>query len=300
MKDSYPKIGLVRFCWLLGLTRQAYYQHQWRQQAESIEDHLVLQQVLHLRKYHPRMGCRKLQELLEPFLLEHQIKIGRDALFDLLAAHKLLVRRRRSRVYTTMSFHRFHKYPNLIREFIPTAPNQLWVSDITYFKVGDRFFYISFITDAYSHKIVGYHIAETLEAIETLQALKMAIENENPAPDQLIHHSDRGFQYCCEEYVKLLQAHNIKISMTENGDPLENPVAERINGIMKEEYLDHYDISNIKEAKQYLEMAVNLYNQERPHMSLGMFKPAQVHQHQLTFKPSWKKTTRKTQTVNVK
>jgi len=298
MKDSYPKIGLVRFCWLLGITRQAYYQHRWREQSVSIEEHLVLQQVRQIRQYHRRMGGRKLHECLEPFLLEHQIKMGRDVLFDLLSAHQLLVRRKRRRVYTTQSFHWLHKYPNLIEGFVPTQPNQLWVSDITYLRIAGGFLYISFITDVYSHKIVGYHIAETLESIETLQALMMAMGNENPLPHQLIHHSDRGVQYCCEEYVKLLQQHHVRISMTENSDPRENPVAERINGILKEEYMDHYRINNIEQAKDCLEFAVNLYNRERPHLSLGMLKPSDVHQHKLPFTPAWKKRTPKPLPVN--
>ena len=298
MKDSYPKIGLVRFCWLLGITRQAYYQRQWRQQAVSIEEQLVLQQVMQIRKYHRRMGGRKLYECLETFLLEHQIKIGRDALFDLLATHGLLVRRKRRRVYTTQSFHWLRKYPNLIKEFTPTKPNQLWVSDITFLRVPGGFLYISFITDVYSHKVVGYHIAETLESVETLQALIMAVRNENPSPDQLIHHSDRGVQYCCAEYVELMQKHSINISMTENGDPLENSVAERINGILKSEYMDHYQINDMQEAKKCLEFAVHLYNKERPHLSLGMLKPSDVHQYQLPFTPLWKKRTKKPVTVN--
>ncbi len=145
----------------------------------------------------------------------------------------LLVRKRKRKISTTNSYHRFRKYPNLIREFTPTATSQLWVSDITYWRIGDlpagkagKHVYISFITDVYSHKIVGYYVAETLETIESLQALKMALNGLGTEPDNLIHHSDRGIQYCSNSYVKLLQDYNVKISMTENGDPLENAVAE--------------------------------------------------------------------------
>jgi transposase InsO family protein len=292
MKDSYPKIGLARLCRLLGITRQAYYQQSWHREAVSIEEQLVLGQVAQIRKYHRIMGGRKLYECLAPFLLEHQIKMGRDALFDLLSAHHLLVKRKRKRVYTTHSFHWLHKYPNLIKDFVPTKPNQLWVSDITYLRISGGFLYISLVTDAYSRQIVGYHIAESLAGVETYKALKMAINNEKPAPRQLFHHSDRGVQYCSEEYVKLLTHHHIHISMTEDGDPLENPIAERINGILKEEYMDHYRISNSTEAKKYLKLAVHLYNRERPHLSLGMLKPAEVHQYHLSFKPVWKKKSK--------
>jgi len=160
----------------------------------------------------------------------------------------LLVRKRKRKISTTNSYHRFRKYPNLIREFIPTAINQLWVSDITYWKIGEKHVYISFITDVYSHKIVGYYVAQTLETIESLQALKMALDGLKTEPTNLIHHSDRGIQYCSNSYVNLLQDYNVKISMTENGDPLENAVAERINGIIKEEYLHNYQVNNIKRS----------------------------------------------------
>ena len=159
----------------------------------------------------------------------------------LLSSNHLLVRKRKRRIQTTQSLHWLRKYPNLIREFIPTGPNQLWVSDITFWKINGGHVYISFITDAYSHKIVGFHLAETLEAVESVQALKMALSGLFMGPGghfQLIHHSDRGVQYCSYEYVKLLQDCQVQTSMTENGDPLENAIAERLNGILKDEYLN--------------------------------------------------------------
>ena len=185
--------------------------------------------------------------MLQPFLLEHRIKIGRDKLFDLLAVYKLLVRKRRRKISTTQSYHRFHKYPNLIREMKITGINQLWASDITYYKLTKKFVYLSFVTDAYSHKIIGYHIAESLETIHSLKALQMAIDGSDlPTQNKIIHHSDRGIQYCSQEYVNLLENNHILISMTENGDPLENPIAERVNGIIKDEYLNQYHYSTIK------------------------------------------------------
>ena len=186
---------------------------------------------------------------------EHQIKMGRDALFDLLSSNHLLVRKRKRRIQTTSSFHWLRKYPNLIREFIPTEPNQLWVSDITYWKIQGGHVYISFITDAYSHKVVGFHVAETLEAVESVQALKMALSGLFMEPEghfQLIHHSDRGVQYCSSEYVKLLKDNNIQISMTENGDPLENALAERLNGILKDEYLIDSQVNSMEDARKVL------------------------------------------------
>jgi transposase InsO family protein len=246
----------------------------------TIEHDLIIKEVVKIRIKHKAMGTRKLFEKLQFFMLEHQIKMGRDGLFDLLSNHQLLVKKRKRKISTTMSYHRFHKYPNLIRNFVPTAPNQLWVSDITYWKLHEKHAYISLITDAYSHKIVGYQVAETLEAIESIQALQMAFSALDGAEchlPTLTHHSDRGVQYCSHDYVKLLKDKQVNISMTENGDPLENAIAERINGIIKGEYLESYDISNIKDAKALLHDVVALYNNERPHMSIGNLTPNQVH-----------------------
>lgn len=238
----------------------------------------MLHEVLSLRRRHPRIGGRKLYLILDTFMLEHQIKMGRDALFDLLASNNLLVRRRKRKVYTTQSYHWLRKYSNLIRGYKPTASNQLWVSDITYWRTGAGILYISLITDAYSHKIVGYQVAETLETMESISALKMALDSLDGPVTELIHHSDRGIQYCSHNYVNLLQDYGIQISMTENGDPLENAIAERINGIIKDEYLDNYQVHSLTEAKILLHQVIQLYNEERPHMSLGNFKPNQVHE----------------------
>lgn len=299
MKSDYPSIGLSRICRLLGITRQAYYQHFWHSEFERVEEELILNHVLTIRKDHRSMGGRKLYELLQPFLYEHQIKMGRDALFDLLSANKLLIKRRRRRVFTTNSFHWLRKYPNLIREYQPDAPNKLWVSDITYLKTYAGFLYISFITDAYSHKIVGYHIAQTLETVETLEALKMALDSIDKANSlDLIHHSDRGIQYCSSEYVNLLLEYSIKISMTENGDPLENAIAERINGILKEEYLSHDKPGNLDQAKESLKASVELYNNKRPHWSIGLLTPNHVHQSNLKTENLWKNRKSKTTIVN--
>jgi len=164
-------------------------------------------------------------------LLEHQIKMVRDALVELLAVNNLLIKRRKRRVHTTNSFHWLRKYPNLIRDYTPTGCNQLWVSDITYWRLKDRFIYISFITDAYSHKIVDYQVDETLEAASSIRALKMAFDQVKESIEALIHHSDRGIQYYSQNYVKLLQDNQIQVSRTENGDPLEDALAERINQI---------------------------------------------------------------------
>jgi transposase InsO family protein len=278
----------VRCCCLLGITRQAHYQHFWHEEASSFEQELILEQVRQIRRLQPAIGGRKLYVMLQSFLLEHQIKMGRDALFDLLAANQLLVKKRKRRITTTQSFHWYRKHPNLVRNLIPINKNQLWVSDITYCKTTSGFVYISFITDAYSRKIIGYHVADTLEAIHTLKALKMALRQAAGPLNDLIHHSDRGIQYCCSDYVKLLQDNHIAISMTENGDPLENAIAERINGIIKEEFLNHYSLKNKSEVMEALSQSVNIYNTQRPHMSCNMLTPEDVHQNNLPVERTWK------------
>ena len=233
-------------------------------------------------------------------MLEHQIKMGRDALFDLLSSNSLLVRKRTRCIRTTYSSHWLRKYPNLIRDFVPTGPNQLWVSDITYWKIIGGHVYISFITDAYSHKVVGYHVAETLEAVESVQALKMALSGLSMEPDghfQLIHHSDRGVQYCSFEYIKLLKDNNIQISMTENGDPLENALAERLNGILKDEYLNDSPVTTMEEAREVLARSVSFYNEDRPHMSIGNQYPSLVHEQKLPTERLWKNYYKRNTTI---
>lgn len=281
-------MSLVRICRSLGVTRQAYYQYGWRQEATSLEEELVLQEVGKIRENHRHMGGRKLYEKLQPFLLEHQIKMGRDALFDLLSSHRLLIRRKKRRIRTTQSHHWLYKYSDLVKNHQPTRANALWVADITYWRIKQGFLYISFLTDAFSHKIVGYHVAETLEAVECVKALKMALNGLTEPPDFLIHHSDRGLQYCSSEYVSLLEKHSIQISMTETGSPYDNPKAERINGIIKGEYLEGRQIKSYAEAKAELKRVVELYNTDRPHMSIGYLVPEKVHQGNIQTENLWR------------
>jgi putative transposase len=298
MKERHPKVGLSRLCWLFGLTRQAYYQSFYTAEFVEIEQELVIKEVIRIRKNHPRIGTRKLYIMMESFMQEHQIKMGRDALFDLLSVHQLLVRKRKRKVCTTQSSHWLKKYPNLIREYNPSSPNKLYVSDITYWPIETGFLYISLITDAYSHKIVGYNLSETLEAKASVDALKMALSDLEKDID-LIHHSDRGVQYCSQKYVSILQDYKIKISMTESGDPLENAIAERVNGILKSEYLENYNVLNFNHGKELLDAVVKLYNQERPHMSIGNLVPQKVHSKELEKgERKWKNYYQKQEIVN--
>jgi putative transposase len=292
MKDMHSSISLTRLCRLLGITRQAYYQHFWNVSDITIEQQLVLNRVREIRLIHPAIGGRKLYYLLQTFLIEHQIKMGRDAVFDLLAMNKLLVRKRKRRVSTTQSHHWLKKYPNLIKGWHPSKPNQLWVADITYIALKNSFLYLSLITDAYSHKVMGFAVGENLEAIHTTRALEMALNGLDQTPEDLIHHSDRGIQYCSLDYVNLLQQNHIEISMTENGDPLENPVAERINGILKYEYLNHYQLSELTHVIELVNEVIDRYNRLRPHLSINLTTPETAHRKQLLINRTWSKRTK--------
>lgn len=228
------------------------------------------------RKDQKRIGTRKLFGQMSTFLAQHGFQIGRDAMFELLSERGLLVRKRkRNACVTTFSKHRFKKYPNIIRDFIPIAPNQLWVSDITYIHLKNGYAYLSLVTDAYSRKIVGFHLSRDLSAKGPLKALEMALK-ANPNTSGLIHHSDRGVQYCCDAYVQLLIDKKIKISMTENGDPLENAIAERVNGILKQELLEE-EFTDFNSAGLAVAKACSTYNHLRPHGSINDLKPAEAH-----------------------
>jgi transposase InsO family protein len=290
MKDNFKSISIADLCSWFGVTRQAYYQSKDRVMYDLVAQGILLDKIADIRIDHKRMGGRKLFFKLEGFMAEHGIKMGRDAFFDLLRDHNLLVKQRKRYHITTNSKHWMKKYPNLIKDVEPLGPNHIWVSDITYWKTKAGHYYISFITDAYSRKIVGYHVADTMEAVESVTALKMALKTLNPDVTGLIHHSDRGSQYCSSLYVKTLEKRGVKISMTENGDPLENAIAERVNGIIKGEYLFDYEIKSLSKAKEVLKSVVKLYNEERPHLSLSNAVPSQVHDNNtdMEIKRLWK------------
>jgi transposase InsO family protein len=274
-------------CDMFGKSRQAYYQRSKYNYKEEVKEEILLQLVEKQRELMPKLGGRKLLELIQP-RLPTELNIGRDSFFDFLRRHGLLVGKRRRRVKTTYSNHWLRKYPNLIKEFVPTRANQLWVSDITYVETGAGFVYLNLITDAYSRKIVGWAIGETLEAKYTIEALRMALKQLPKGTEGLIHHSDRGVQYCCGEYVKVLNKNHVQISMTENGDPRENAIAERVNGILKDEWLNQIRLKSIGEAIKELKRIVLIYNSCRPHSSLDMKTPEYAHSQSGVFKKRWK------------
>jgi putative transposase len=233
MKLDYPDLTKEVLCRLFGKTRHALYDHLWRTEEATIKEEIILQLVHNIRIKLPRVGARKLLFLLQPALLSHQLHIGRDALFNLLAEHKMLVRSRKRKIITTDSRHWMRKYSNLIKILLIDRPEQVWVSDITYVRVKKEWGYLSLITDAYSRQIMGFAFRSDMLAQGCVEALEMALATRLYPGERLIHHSDRGSQYCCKEYIDVLNKHNIAISMTENGDPYENALAERMNGIIK-------------------------------------------------------------------
>lgn len=278
-------MGLGRICRLFGITRQAYYKHLKAIERILIEDHIVCQMVLNVKKEHPRMGTRKVYHLIKPDLDKSNIKLGRDALFDLVSENNLQVTKRKRKHITTNSNHMFKRYPNLIKDIEPERPNQVWVSDITYIKTLEQeFLYLFLISDAYSKKVLGYRLAKTLDSRHAVNSLQDAIENTRKPISGLIHHSDRGIQYCSKDYISMLKKNNIVISMTENGDPLENAIAERINGILKDEYLNQYPSLTSFQLKK----SIKKYNNIRPHLSCDMLTPEVAHLTSGKLNKRWK------------
>lgn len=288
MKTLFSNYTVEELCRLFGYSRQAYYQHLKHEHATRVQEDVIIKMVEKERRYQPRAGSRKLFDMLCPKLAMQGISMGRDAFIELLRENHLLVRRSRKRVTTTNSRHWMRKYPNLIKEFIPVEPHSLWVSDLTYIETGEGFMYLWLITDAYSRKIVGWSLEETMEAEGALRALDMALAQLPSQGYILIHHSDRGSQYCSDKYVRTLEAFGISISMTENGNPLENAIAERVNGILKNEWLDVYKPRTKAEAASCVSRAIKIYNTRRPHLSIGKLTPEQAHQRTGTLAKCWK------------
>ena len=286
MKQGNRCYSLQSLCRLFGYSRQAFYKQQRLQLIEQSRDGLILQQVLHIRNEQPRCGTRKLLVMLQPFFKKQDIQIGRDAFFHLLAKSKLLIRKRKRSTHTTNSKHFFYRYPNLVAHFTPLHAHELWVADITYIPMKERFAYLYLITDAYSRKIVGFHVSDDMRVTSAIVALQKAID-QKPADAMVIHHSDRGLQYCSNDYVALLNAHHARISMTQNGDPYENAMAERVNGILKSELISE-SYTDLKAAMQHIARCITVYNYKRIHSSLNWQIPDKVHTQQGPQIKKWK------------
>ncbi|MBO6221717.1 MAG: IS3 family transposase [Bacteroidales bacterium] len=289
LKERHPEVSLSSLCELFGYTRQGYWKQRQEHYREEIDTTALLNEVRVVRADMPRCGVRKLQVILA----EHGHRIGRDRLFEILRSEGMLVVRRHTRAVTTYSRHWMKKYANLIKGMEITHPNQVWVSDITYVEIYENgvrsFAYLSLITDAYTHEIVGWALHDTLDTEGPLRALKMAIADYGVyGLAGLIHHSDRGCQYCSQDYVNVLKQYGIGISMTDKGDPYENAIAERVNGIIKTEWLYQMRLTSLEKARKVIGDIVVIYNEKRPHMSVGMLTPLQARSQSHAMKKCWK------------
>ena len=267
----------------MGISRQAYYQGLSRQDKRRQCNERVIELVRTKRLRQPRLGTRKLHHMLSDSFESAGLKIGRDALFGLLRQSHMLVTPRRAYHKTTDSHHRFRCHPNLLKagaeQVQPHAAEQVWVADITYWPTHDRFVYLSLVTDAYSRKIVGHHVHDSLRTEQVSQALKMALKHRQ-SRQRLIHHSDRGIQYCSDDYQKIHRMHGLTCSMTDGYDCYQNALAERVNGILKNELLLQRP-TDLAQARRMVEQSVAIYNMERPHFSLQLKTPDEVHRASL-------------------
>lgn len=268
---------MSNLCGFFERTRQAFYKQTQQGLQLDLWDQRLLEEVKTIRRRQPRVGTRKLHRMVYEQLQAEGITVGRDHLFALLRAQNLLIRRRRHAKRTTDARHRLKKYGNLIRDLKLTQPNQAYVADITYLETREEgFCYLALIADAYSRKIVGYDLSRSLSLEGSVRALKMAMSKLS-GPIDLIHHSDRGIQYCSHAYVDLLVKHGIRISMTEEQHVYENAQAERVNGILKSAFLLGEVLSSYEVAKKLVAEAIQIYNEERLHLSLNYQTPAMVH-----------------------
>lgn len=284
-------------CSVFGYSKQAYYKQLHQNENTVAKEDIIVGLIKNKRQIWKRGSGRNLHQCLLPELKKQGIKMGRDKFFEVLRNNGLLIKSKRQRTRTTCSHHHFNRYKNLVESAVPQRANEIWVSDITYLwlKPQDKFCYLSIITDLYSRKIVGHCVHASLSVQGCIEALKQAVKNRKDKTQPLIHHSDRGVQYCCHAYVRLLQKQNIQISMTGSGDPLENAVAERIHRTIKEEFTLDRQIyfCNIDEAKSEIKKFIAFYNQQRPHRSVAWLTPNQAHQRTGALKRVWKTYWRK-------
>lgn len=275
---------MSRLCRLFGISRQCIYQRRSRARARQAELAPVHALVMDIRKRMPRIGGRKLYYLLRPEFQRLGIPLGRDRFFTYLREHRLLVEPLKRYTKTTHSKHWMRKHPNLFALHPPKAPEQVFVSDITYVQSEEGTHYLSLVTDAYSRKVMGYHVSDDMASDQVCKALQMAIGNRRTRR-KAIHHSDRGLQYCSGLYQQVLARHGIRASMTEGYDCYQNALAERVNGILKQEFLI-YRCQSKKDMQMLVEESIHTYNTQRPHLSLNMQTPECVHKKGLENTPT--------------
>ena len=271
-------VNVASVCRRLGMSRQNYYARHSRRQRRSVEGQLVAGLVQRERRLQPRLGTRKLYHLLKPELEQAGVRIGRDRMFEELRKRGLLLEPVPAEYpHTTQSYHNLPVFRNVVKDLEVKAPNEVWVSDLTYLRTLEGYLYLALITDKYSRKIVGWNVGENLEAVGCTLALERALE-ELPPQSRPIHHSDQGSQYCCHEYVRRLEHRGLQVSMTESNHCAENALAERMNGILKQEYGLGSEFHSKAMAHAAVRQGIELYNTRRPHSALGNRFPAQVHQ----------------------
>lgn len=287
-------------CAVFGVSKQAYYAQLKTNTKECLKEKVVVDLVVKERAIWKKGSGRNLHKCLEKEFEKHQLSIGRDKFFTILRNNGLLIKHRNNKARTTQSYHFFNKYKNFVPyNYICTRANEVWVSDITYIWLQKErhFCYLSMITDMYSRKIVGYCVHENLSVEGCVIALKMALKQRVNKVEKLIHHSDRGVQYCCDAYVKLLQKKEVQISMTQTGDPKENAIAERVNKTIKGEFTTEQQINykDVEIAKSEVKNIIDYYNKKRPHRSVEMLTPNVAHQLKGELKRQWKTNYRKQQ-----
>lgn len=280
MKRTYSNVSLEKLCGLFGKSRQAWYDVQTRRDDRKMKEELILGWVREIRRELPKVGTLKLAHQLQETFKDHNITLGRDAFYSLLRSNDLLVKSKKRYISTTQSHHHYRIWPDLVQRRPAQKPEQLWVSDITYLRTQSGFIYLFLVTDAFSRKIVGHHLSQSLKASGCIAALQKAIQQRVYPARNLIHHSDRGIQYCCDAYVEVLQKNNINISMTQSGSPYDNAIAERVNGILKSEFDLSRTFDSYSEAIGLVARAINAYNNLRPHFSCNLLTPQKTHQRE--------------------
>lgn len=279
--DNNPKdrpFGIGTICNGFSQKRDAFYKYRKRYAQRKQVESDVVRLVEKSRRTLPREGTRKLLKSLHEDFQKNDLKIGRDQLFRILRENGLLIGRKKYSSRTTNSHHRFYKYGNIIKELVIDRPNQVWAADITYVRTIKGFCYLALITDMHSRKIVGHDLSDSLELSGCVRALKKALYHNKGTKD-LIHHSDRGIQYCSNAYTQILKRMKIAISMTEENHCYENALAERVNGILKDEFYLDQTFASVDHAKNATKNAIKLYNNKRLHLSLDYRTPNYVHQY---------------------
>jgi transposase InsO family protein len=279
-------ISIVGCCRHLGISKQAYYKVRKNRDEQKEKEARVIRKVMNVRQEQPRIGTRKLH-----FMLKSDLGIGRDKLFEILRKEQLLIRKRKKYVKTTNSKHWMRTYADSSKQIQLKQPEQLWVADITYLSTREDAIYLHLVSDAYSKQIMGYTVSKDLKAESTVKALQMALQGRVYRSSDLLHHSDRGLQYCSKLYIDELLGNNCKISMTEDGSPYDNAVAERINGILKDEFYCDEKFDSFEQAKKHVKQSIMIYNTKRPHLSCSMLTPKEMHQQNTLQVKKWNKKT---------